>query len=49
MMKGVDERIDEGALWWFGHMERMRNDIIAKRVYVEECADSRSVGQPRKI
>ena len=23
--KGVDERIDEGVLWWFGRMERMEN------------------------
>ena len=26
--KGLDERIDEGALLWFGHMERMENDRI---------------------
>ena len=29
-------------------MERMERDRIAKRVYVEECAGSRSVGRPRK-
>ena len=29
--KGVYERIDEGVLQWFGHMERMENDRIAKR------------------
>ena len=28
--------------------ERMENDNIAKRVYVGECAGSRSVGRPRK-
>ena len=28
--KGVDEKIDD----WFGHVERMKNDMIAKRVYV---------------
>ena len=48
MTKGVDERIDEGVLRWFGHVERMENDRIDKRVYVGECADSRSVGRPRK-
>ena len=32
VMKGVYERIDEGVLWWFVHVE---NDRIAKRVYVE--------------
>ena len=46
--KGVDERIDEGVLLWFDHMERMENNRIAKRVYVEECAGSQSVGSPRK-
>ena len=46
--KGVDEKIDEGVLRWFGHVERMENNRIAKRVYVEECAGSRSVGRLRK-
>ena len=31
-----------------GHLERMENDRIAKRVYVGEFAGSRSVGRPRK-
>ena len=35
--KGVDEKIDEGVLRWFDHMERM------EKVYVGECASSRSV------
>ena len=48
MTKGVDERIDEGVLQWFGHVERIEKDMIAKRVYVGECAGSRSVGRPRK-
>ena len=30
------------------HVERMVNDRIAKRVYVGECAGSRSVGRSRK-
>ena len=46
--KGLDERIDESVLRWFGHVERMERDRIAKRVYVGECAGSRSVGRPRK-
>ena len=48
MAKGVDERIDEGVLRWFGHEEKMKKDKISKRVYVGECASSRSVGRPRK-
>ena len=48
MRKGLDERIDEGVLRWFGHMDRMEVNMIAKRVYVGECAGSLSVGRPRK-
>ena len=43
--KGLDERIDEGVLRGFGHVERMERDRIAKRVYVGECVGSRSVGR----
>ena len=39
--KSLDERIDEGMLQWFGHAER---DMIAKRVYIEKCACSHSLG-----
>ena len=46
--KGLDEGIDEGILWWFSHVERMERDRIVKRVYVGECAGSRSVGRPWK-
>ena len=41
----VEERIDEGVLRCFGHVEGRENDIIAKRVYVGECAGSRLVGR----
>ena len=34
MTKGVDEKIDVGVHRWFGHVERMENNRIAKRVYV---------------
>ena len=46
--KGEDETIDEGVLRGFGHVKRMENDKISKRVYVGECAGSRSLGRPRK-
>ena len=46
--KVLDERIFEGALRCFGHVVRMERDRIAKRVYVGECASSRSMGKPRK-
>ena len=48
VLKGVDEKIDKSVLWWYGHVERMEKDSIAKRVYdVGECVGSRSVGRPR--
>ena len=48
MTKGIDARIYKSALQWFGHVERMKNDRIAKRVYVRAYAGSRSLGRPRK-
>ena len=48
MKTGLNERIDEGVLRSFGHLKRMKRDRIAERVYVRECAGSRSVGRPRK-
>ena len=46
--KGLDERIDEGILQCFSHVERMEKERIAKRVYVRECTGSHSVGRPWK-
>ena len=47
-MQGVDEKIDEGVLRWFSHVERMKNDRISKRVYVGVCAIICSVGRTQK-
>ena len=47
-MKGVDGILDEGVLRWFDHVERMEKAWIAKRVYVGECAGSRSESKPKK-
>ena len=43
--KGIDENIEEGVLRWFGHVERIENNRITKRVYVGEFAGSPSVGR----
>ena len=48
MAKGVDERIEDDVLRWFSHVERMKNDNTAKRVYVGEYDGSCSVGRTRK-
>ena len=41
--KGLDERIDEGLLRWFGHVRRMESVRIAKIVYVRECTGNCSM------
>ena len=46
--KGMDERIDGRVLRWPGHIKKMEDDRIAKKVNVEECKDQRLLGQPRK-
>ena len=38
LKKGLEEKIDEGVLRWFGHVEKMERDRIG----------SSSVGRPRK-
>ena len=38
--KRVNERIHESVIRWFGHMEIMVNDRIAKTIDVEKCAGS---------
>ena len=46
--KRLDERIDEGVLRWFGHVERVEGNRIGERIYEGECAGNRSVGRSRK-
>ena len=45
--RGMKDR-RESVFRWFGHIERMENDRIVKRVYVGECVDNRLVGRPWK-
>ena len=35
--KEADERVDESVTRWFGHIEKMKKDKIAKRVYGRVC------------
>ena len=30
--KGLDEKVYESVLWWFGHIERLENSNVAKTV-----------------
>ena len=48
VMKEVDERIDESVLKWFGQIEIMGNDRIAKMMHLGDCVESCLVGRWRK-
>merc|ERR1712002_339685 len=45
---GVSERMDQGGLRWFGHVERMGNERLVKRVYDSEVRGVRRIGRPGK-
>jgi len=44
----VSERMDQSILRWFGHVERMDGDRMAKQVYESEMQGRRCRGRPRK-
>ena len=44
----VSQRMDQGVLRWFGHVERMGNERLVKRVYESEVRGVRRRGRPRK-
>src|SRR5678815_5559529 len=46
--KGVNERINESTLRWFGHVERMNDSRLVKRMYSGECVGNRPAGRPKK-
>src|SRR5678816_2596871 len=46
--KGVNERINESMLRWFGHVERMKDIRLVKRMYSGECVGNRPAGRPKR-
>ena len=42
MTKGMYKMMNEGILQLFGYMERIKNNRIAKRLYVRECVGSKT-------
>ena len=44
----VGQKMDQSVLRWFGHVERMGNDRMAKRVYESDIRGTRRRGRPRK-
>lgn len=46
-MKALSKRVDERVLGWFGHVERMYDERMTKKVYVSEVKGTRARGRPR--
>ena len=46
---GVGERMDQGVLRWFGHVERMREERLVKRVYESDVRGARCRGRTRAV
>ena len=44
---GVASRADQRVLRWFGHVERMDNYHMARRVLMAEVSGGRVQGRPR--
>merc|ERR1712001_819488 len=42
----LSKRVDRKVLKWFGHVERMGNERMTKRVYVSEVEGNRGRGRP---
>ena len=40
--------MDQNTLRWFGHVERMEDDKLAKKVYKSEMQEPRCRGRPCK-
>ena len=44
----VSQRVNQGILRWFGHVERMGDERLVKRVYESEVRGVRRRGRRRK-
>ena len=44
----VGQRVDQSVLRWYGHVERMGDERLVKRVYESEVRGVRRRGRPRK-
>ena len=45
--KDLADRVDERVLGWFGHVERMENERLAKQIVGSEVSGPRARGRPR--
>src|ERR1043166_5546947 len=46
--ENVVQKVGKSALRWFGHVERMKDEELSKRVYVGRVHGKRGRGRPRK-
>ena len=46
--KGINERVNESVLRWFGHVERMDDSRMVKRMYKGECIGRLPKGRMKK-
>jgi hypothetical protein len=44
----MSDRTDQSVFRWYGHMERMENNRLGKKIYVSDVAGVRKRGKPRK-
>jgi hypothetical protein len=44
----VIDQVENGLLRWFGHMERMSNERLTRRIYVGEVEGRRPRGRPKR-
>ena len=43
----MSKRVDRKVLKWFGHVERMGDERLTKKVYNSDVGGVRGVGRPR--
>src|SRR5277367_5245323 len=48
VQKGIDEIRRRGLLGWFGHVERMDENRVVKKIYESVCEGSNVRGRPKK-
>jgi hypothetical protein len=46
--RSMGDKTDQSVLRWYGHMERMENKRLGKKIYVSDVARVRKRGRPRK-
>ncbi len=47
VVKELAERAEQGVLWWFGHVERMKEEHLVKKITRSDVRGVRPRGRPR--